>query len=196
IRIPVHMFETTNKLLRVTRLLVQRLGREPTLDEIAGQLTAAAEEWAQLLQLVASGLGKFTSMVDKIRRPILFAALAARLDALNRIYVALVSWFNNATAIGLLPPSYAVDPDPDGPKCRRLDAASRELLKRIEAELEAELSSPQCPQHELYKSLKQLEAEAEAKAASSESEAGQQNASLNAIAKTIVPNTIPLCQHD
>jgi len=30
IRIPVHMVETINKLLRVTRLLVQRLGREPT----------------------------------------------------------------------------------------------------------------------------------------------------------------------
>src|SRR5207253_11219665 len=35
IRIPVHMVETINKLLRVTRLLVQRLGREPSPEEIA-----------------------------------------------------------------------------------------------------------------------------------------------------------------
>src|SRR5579885_1949770 len=35
IRIPVHMVETINKLLRVTRLLVQRLGREPGPEEIA-----------------------------------------------------------------------------------------------------------------------------------------------------------------
>jgi RNA polymerase primary sigma factor len=37
IRLPVHMVETINKLLRVTRSLVQRLGREPTPDEIAGR---------------------------------------------------------------------------------------------------------------------------------------------------------------
>ena len=50
IRIPVHMFETTNKLLRVTRLLVQRLGREPTLDEIAraaGDAAGPGPEGAQ-----------------------------------------------------------------------------------------------------------------------------------------------------
>ena len=38
IRIPVHMVETVNKLLRVTRLLVQRLGREPEPEEIAEQM--------------------------------------------------------------------------------------------------------------------------------------------------------------
>ena len=38
IRIPVHMVETSNKLLRVTRLLVQRLGREPSPQEIAEQM--------------------------------------------------------------------------------------------------------------------------------------------------------------
>ena len=35
IRIPVHMVETINKLIRVSRQLVQRLGREPTAEEIA-----------------------------------------------------------------------------------------------------------------------------------------------------------------
>ncbi|MBU1877873.1 MAG: sigma-70 family RNA polymerase sigma factor, partial [Chloroflexi bacterium] len=35
IRIPVHMVETINKLVRVSRLLLQELGREPTNDEIA-----------------------------------------------------------------------------------------------------------------------------------------------------------------
>jgi len=38
IRIPVHMVETINKLVRVTRQLVQELGREPTSDEIAGRM--------------------------------------------------------------------------------------------------------------------------------------------------------------
>src|SRR6266436_1858434 len=38
IRIPVHMAEIVNKLLRVTRLLVQRLGREPSPGELAEQM--------------------------------------------------------------------------------------------------------------------------------------------------------------
>lgn len=38
IRIPVHMVETINKLIRVSRKLVQQLGREPTAEEIAAQM--------------------------------------------------------------------------------------------------------------------------------------------------------------
>jgi RNA polymerase primary sigma factor len=38
IRIPVHMIETINKLSRVSRYLVQELGREPTPDEIAAKM--------------------------------------------------------------------------------------------------------------------------------------------------------------
>jgi RNA polymerase primary sigma factor len=38
IRIPVHMIETINRLIRVTRQLVQELGREPTSDEIATKM--------------------------------------------------------------------------------------------------------------------------------------------------------------
>lgn len=38
IRIPVHMIETINKLIRVQRQLVQELGREPTIQEIAKEL--------------------------------------------------------------------------------------------------------------------------------------------------------------
>ena len=38
IRIPVHMIETINKLIRVSRHLVQELGREPTPEEIAKKM--------------------------------------------------------------------------------------------------------------------------------------------------------------
>jgi RNA polymerase primary sigma factor len=41
IRIPVHMVETINKLVRASRVLVQRLGREPTTEEIAREMTDA-----------------------------------------------------------------------------------------------------------------------------------------------------------
>jgi RNA polymerase primary sigma factor len=38
IRVPVHMIETINKLIRTSRALVQEYGREPTLDEIAAKM--------------------------------------------------------------------------------------------------------------------------------------------------------------
>jgi RNA polymerase primary sigma factor len=50
IRIPVHMVETINKLIKVSRQLVQDLGREPSLEEIAEEMDgpfATAEEKAK-----------------------------------------------------------------------------------------------------------------------------------------------------
>jgi RNA polymerase primary sigma factor len=38
IRVPVHMYEQINRLARVSRQLVQELGRDPTVEEIAGEL--------------------------------------------------------------------------------------------------------------------------------------------------------------
>ena len=38
IRIPVHMIETINKLIRTSRYLVQELGRDPTPEEIADRM--------------------------------------------------------------------------------------------------------------------------------------------------------------
>ena len=46
IRIPVHMIETINKLVRATRHLVQMLGREPTPEELSEKMRAAAREGA------------------------------------------------------------------------------------------------------------------------------------------------------
>ena len=40
IRIPVHMIETINKLIRTSRILVQEMGREPTPEEIAARMNA------------------------------------------------------------------------------------------------------------------------------------------------------------
>src|SRR6266481_4298124 len=52
IRIPVHMVETINKLLRVTRLLVQRLGREPSPEEIAEQMEMPLDKVQKALNIV------------------------------------------------------------------------------------------------------------------------------------------------
>src|SRR5215471_8241205 len=51
IRIPVHMVETLNKVTRTGRSLLHKLGREPTPDELAEQLSLPAERVRSLLKL-------------------------------------------------------------------------------------------------------------------------------------------------
>jgi RNA polymerase primary sigma factor len=46
IRIPVHMIETINKLIRTSRQLVQEIGREPTPEEIAERMESASGKGA------------------------------------------------------------------------------------------------------------------------------------------------------
>ncbi len=51
IRIPVHMIETINKLIRVSRHLVQELGREPTPEEIALKMSLPVDKVRKVLKI-------------------------------------------------------------------------------------------------------------------------------------------------
>ncbi len=51
IRIPVHMVETINKLIRVSRQLLQELGREPTPEEIAEEMNLPVERVREILKI-------------------------------------------------------------------------------------------------------------------------------------------------
>ena len=51
IRSPVHMVETINKLIRVSRQLLQELGREPTPEEIAAELDMPVERVREILKI-------------------------------------------------------------------------------------------------------------------------------------------------
>jgi RNA polymerase primary sigma factor len=51
IRIPVHMVEKLNNVVHVERQLVQKLGREPTAEEIAGELRCTAREVRDVLRI-------------------------------------------------------------------------------------------------------------------------------------------------
>lgn len=51
IRIPVHMIETINKLIRTSRSLVQDLGREPTPEEIADKMDLPVEKVRKVLKI-------------------------------------------------------------------------------------------------------------------------------------------------
>lgn len=51
IRIPVHMVETINKIMRVSRQLVQELGREPSAEEIAKKLDMPVEKVREIIKI-------------------------------------------------------------------------------------------------------------------------------------------------
>jgi len=51
IRIPVHMVETINRLIRISRRLLQDLGREPTSEEIAEQMEISPEKVREIIKV-------------------------------------------------------------------------------------------------------------------------------------------------
>jgi len=51
IRIPVHMVETINKLIRVSRQLLQELGREPHPEEIAKEMNMPVEKVREIMKI-------------------------------------------------------------------------------------------------------------------------------------------------
>jgi RNA polymerase primary sigma factor len=64
IRIPVHMIETINKVVRTSRYLVQQLGREPTADEIAQQMEMPADKVRKVLKIVKEPVSLETPIGD------------------------------------------------------------------------------------------------------------------------------------
>ncbi len=65
IRIPVHMTETINKLIRVSRLLVQENGKEPTPEEIAHEMRMAVEKVRGILKIAQEPISLQTPIGDE-----------------------------------------------------------------------------------------------------------------------------------
>jgi RNA polymerase primary sigma factor len=65
IRLPVHIVETVNKLLRMARLLVQRLGREPSPEELAEQMEMPLDKVQQVLKVVKEPISLETPLGDE-----------------------------------------------------------------------------------------------------------------------------------
>ncbi len=64
IRIPVHMIETINKIIRVSRGLVQELGREPYPDEIAERIGFSSEKVRRVLRITKEPISLETPIND------------------------------------------------------------------------------------------------------------------------------------
>ncbi len=64
IRIPVHMIESINKLVRTSRRLVQQYGREPTAEEIAIEMEMSADKVRSILKIAQEAISLETPVGD------------------------------------------------------------------------------------------------------------------------------------
>ncbi|MBF0181907.1 MAG: RNA polymerase sigma factor RpoD [Magnetococcales bacterium] len=65
IRIPVHMIETINKLVRTSRLMVQEMGREPTPEEIAERMEMSLDKVRKVLKIAKEPISLETPVGDE-----------------------------------------------------------------------------------------------------------------------------------
>jgi RNA polymerase primary sigma factor len=121
IRIPVHIFESINRLLRVQRRLIQQLGREPTSEDLAleaGYLEPKDE------QLIYRSRADGTPLPADVRRRWLRASAKV-----NRILRAMEEPMSLESPVGNEDSSQLGDfiEDEDAPE--PMDAAAREMLR-------------------------------------------------------------------
>ncbi len=98
IRVPVHMVETINRLVKASRELLQQLGREPTLEEVANEIDMPMERVAEIKRIAPkplsleapvgeeedSHLGDFVPD-DQEETPVEIASNVALREQLNRL---------------------------------------------------------------------------------------------------------------
>ncbi len=65
IRLPVHMIEIINKLNRTSRTLVQQMGREPTLDEVAQNMGVSLEKVQKILKITKKSISLETPIGEE-----------------------------------------------------------------------------------------------------------------------------------
>jgi RNA polymerase primary sigma factor len=121
IRIPVHVFESINRLLRAQRRLIQQLGREPNSDELAmeaGFLEPADE------QVILRSRSEGTPIPVDVRRRWLRAAAKV-----NRIMRAAEEPMSLESPVGSEESSQLGDFIEDQEALEPMDAAAREMLR-------------------------------------------------------------------
>jgi RNA polymerase primary sigma factor len=121
IRIPVHIFESLNRLLRIQRELIQKLGREPTIDDIAleaGYLEPKDE------QAIMRSLAEATPVEADVRRR--WNRAAAKV---NRIMRAMEEPMSLDSPVGSEDSSQLGDFIEDEEAQEPMDAAAREMLR-------------------------------------------------------------------
>jgi RNA polymerase primary sigma factor len=121
IRIPVHIFESINRLLRIQRKLIQELGREPTSEDIAleaGYLEPKDE------QAILRSRAEDVPVAVEVRRR--WARAAAKV---NRILRAIEEPMSLESPVGNEDSSQLGDFIEDEDALEPMDAAAREMLR-------------------------------------------------------------------
>lgn len=121
IRIPVHIFESINRLLRIQRDLIQKLGREPTSEDIA--LEAGYLE-AKDLQAIMRSQAESTPVEAEVRRR--WNRAAAKV---NRILRAMEEPMSLDSPVGNEDSSQLGDFIEDEDAQEPMDAAAKEMLR-------------------------------------------------------------------
>jgi RNA polymerase primary sigma factor len=121
IRIPVHMVETINRLIRTQRRLLQELGREPTSKEIALEMDLMPEEDRQIIEEARVTSQPLDPIIERRWR-----RAATKVRRIMRIAQEPMSL---ETPIGAEENSYLGDFIEDESVVGPVDAASKQLLK-------------------------------------------------------------------
>jgi len=121
IRIPVHMVETINRLMRIQRRMVQKLGREPTSEELALEMDLMDESDAKAVRAVIKEEG--------VLDPVLERKLSRAAAKVRRIIRVAQEPMSLETPVGTEDSSQLGDFIEDESMPEPVDAAARELLK-------------------------------------------------------------------
>jgi RNA polymerase primary sigma factor len=121
IRIPVHMVETINRLIRIQRRLLQEYGREPTSKEIALEMSLLSPEDSEVIRFALDNGAPLDPALDRRWR-----RAASKVRRIIRISQEPMSL---ETPIGSEENSYLGDFIEDESVLGPVDAASKQLLK-------------------------------------------------------------------
>lgn len=132
IRIPVHMVETINRLIRTSRRLVQELGREPTAEEIALEMELLADEERDMILKAMNG--------ERPMDPILARKLKRAAAKVRRIMSLSQEPMSLETPVGSEENSSLGDFIPDESMTGPVDAASKKLLAEQMREVLSQLN--------------------------------------------------------
>ena len=116
IRIPVHMVETINRLIRVSRQLLQDLGREPTVEEIALAMTLGPDHTTRIFAAVGGRDNIVSFEVRGERNP------GLRMEVADPAKVSLVGLPEEGFIIGGATRGSIVDLEPPKKKEKELEA--------------------------------------------------------------------------
>ncbi|MBN1873731.1 MAG: sigma-70 family RNA polymerase sigma factor, partial [Anaerolineae bacterium] len=131
IRIPVHMVETINRLMRIQRRMMQTLGREPTLDELALEMEVLEPEDIDLIRKYRQD--------DKDLPPPLERKLRRAMTKVRRIISISQEPMSLESPVGNEDNSELSDFIPDEDRPNPMDATSTQMLREQLQDILSEL---------------------------------------------------------